>query len=116
MASFNAFGRGYGDDNANDTAGWYEIDLSPIRPPGEEMPFRLFVNRFESSSPDSEEFIHDPRKQLAGAVEEFSDDWKVTTFIVNHHRTLSYKHVYAMATSSSAEQTVGLTIFKKDGG
>jgi len=39
----------------------------------------------------------------------------VTTFIVNHHRTLSVKHVYAMAASSSAEQTVGLTIYKKDG-
>lgn len=115
MASFNTFGRGYGDGNDNDTAGWHEIDLSPIQPPGEEMPFRLFVNRFESSSPDSERFIHDPREQLAEAIEEFSDSWKVTTFIVNHHRTLSVKHVYAMAASSSAEQTVGLTIYKKDG-
>jgi hypothetical protein len=113
--SFNTPGRGYGDGNDNDTAGWYEIDLSPIQPPGEEMPFRLFVNRFESSSPDSEQFIHDPRKRLAEAIEEFSEDWKVTTFVVNHHRTLSVKHVYVMATSSESEKTVGLTIYKKNG-
>ncbi len=114
--AFSRYGSGYGDGNDNATAGWHEIDLSPIQPPDDgEMPFRLFVNRFESSSPDSEQFLHDPRAQLAGAIEEFSDDWKVTTFIINHHRTLSYKHVYAMAASSTSEQTVGLTIYKKDG-
>ncbi len=115
MAGFSDSERTYGDGNPNDTPGWFEIDLSPIQPPGEEMPFRLFANRFESSSVDSERFIHDPREELKATIEGFTDDWKVSTFIINHHRTLSVKHVYAMVASSSAEQAVGLTIYKKDG-
>ena len=113
MDSFSDPDREYGDGNPNDTAGWYEIDLSPIQPAGWEMPFRLFVNRFESSSPDSERFLHDPRKELGGLIDDFNDDWKVTTFVINHHRTLSYKHLYVMATSSSSEQTVGVTAYKQ---
>ena len=115
MDTFSDPDREYGDGRSNDTAGLYEIDLSPIQPDGEEMPFHLFVNRFESSSPDSERFLHDPRKELGATVDGFGDDWKVSTFIVNHHRTLSVKHVYVMATASPSEQAVGLTIYKKDG-
>jgi hypothetical protein len=116
VVSYGGNGDGYGDGVDNDTAGWHEIDLSVIEPPKEGIPFRLFVNRFKSSSPESEAFLHDPRRELAAAIAGFDGDWRVSTFIVNHHRTLSYRHVYVMAAASSEEQTVGLTIVKQNPG
>jgi hypothetical protein len=43
------------------------------------------------------------------------DTWKVTTFILNHHNTLSATHLHAMAAVSSEQQTIGLTLVKKQG-
>ena len=110
-------GENYGDHRDNAGVDWIEIDLSRIKPtaPDEDIPFRLHVNRFESSSKDSERFIHDPRDELKKILEAdgFDDDWKVSTFIINHHRTLSVKHVYAIVASSTSEQTAGVTIYKK---
>jgi len=110
-------GEKYGDDRENAGVDWKEINLASIKPtaPDEDIPFRLHVNRFESSSKDSERFIHDPRDELKRflASDGFDDDWKVSTFIINHHRTLSVKHVYAIVASSTAEKTAGVTIYKK---
>jgi hypothetical protein len=109
----------YGDGNANDTAGWHEIDLSMLAPANGPVPYRLLVNRFKSSSPDSERFIHDPRTEIMNArgdVDAFTDvneDWHVSTFVVNHHRTLSVRHVYVQAIVSDTEGTIGLTILKQ---
>ena len=116
MVSYGGNGDGYGDGVDNATAGWHEVDLSVVTPPDGEVPFRLFVNRFKSSSPDSEAFLHDPRRELEGAIRGFDEGWRVSTFIVNHHRTLSYRHLYALAAAYPGEQTVGLTIVKQNPG
>ena len=109
-------------DIENDTSGWVEIDLSALKPRGEdELPFRLVANRFKSSSPDSEAFIHDPLTYLletrgdAAALRSVDPTWHVSTFVINHHRTLSKVHVYAMAAASDEEKTIGVTIYKKAG-
>jgi len=107
--------------NSEPPTGWIEVDLSAIKPGEDELPFRLVVNRFKSSSDDAERFIHDPRGyfQATGegvpALQHVADDWHVSTFIINHHRTLSRVHVYAMAAVSDEEKTVGVTIYKKEG-
>jgi len=122
MAAFRSGEAGYGDGEPNDTAGWYEIDVSRLQPPDRTpIPFRLLANRFKSSSPDSEAFIHDPLTAMIGAASEveafkmIDRTWHVTTFVTNHHRTLSWVHVYAMAAVNQAEQTVAITIVKLDG-
>ena len=111
--------RSYGDANANDTSGWRELELSGLAPSdGRDIPIRLLVNRFESSSPHSEAFIHDPLGEIIkvkGSVPAFAnvtDDWHVSTFVINHHRTLSVKHVYPIAVVSEEESTIGVTIYK----
>ncbi len=107
----------------NDTAGWSEIDVSRLAPGDNTgVPFRLVVNRFKSSSPDSEDFIHDPLGALTRAQGSDSsflegvgldDSWKVTTLVLNHHQTLSATHLHAMAAVDEDEKTIGLTLVKK---
>lgn len=106
-----------GDDEA--PAGWREIDLSGIKPEGSEIPFRLIVNRFKSSTPACEAFIHDPLSALieAGAIIDpglgIDANWKVATFVTNHHRTLSKVHLYALVAATPADQTISVTLVKR---
>jgi hypothetical protein len=112
--------REFEEDN---TAGWIELDLSaldPDRENGDVVPFKVVANRFTSSSLDSEKFIHDPLQALRdaqtneGILQEFDlADWRVSTFVVNHHQTLYARHLYAMASVNPDDETVGVTIVKK---
>ena len=103
----------------NQPAGWTELSLSALRPEQEEVPFKVIANRFTSSTPESEAFIHDPLSALIEVQGQFGFDfeitteWRVSTFVVNHHQTLSAKHLYAMASVSPDDQTVGVTLVKK---
>ena len=106
----------------NDTAGWSEIDVSRLAPSDNSgVPFRLVVNRFKSSSQDSEDFIHDPLAALIKAQGderlleglELTSEWRVTTLVLNHHQTLSATHLNVVAAVNSEEQTVGVTLVKK---
>jgi hypothetical protein len=106
----------------NNTHGWIELDISELDPLDDTspVPFRLVANRFTSSSPDSEDFIHDPltalqqAQQNEGILEGLDlTGWKVTTHIINHHQTLSARHLYAMAAVDQDEQAVGVTLVKK---
>ena len=105
----------YRDTEPNDSSEWIELDLTRLMP---EPPFRLFAKRLESSSPDSERFLHDPLRYLLEDERvvrswRITADWHVTTFIVNHHRTLSKIHLFVMAAVAPAEETVALTIYKE---
>ena len=101
----------------NDTKGWVEIDVEPLRPSsGREMPFQAFGNRFKSSSEDSELFVHDPLAQMKAApgdlaklrvagfrgedldldLEALRDRWHITTYVANHHRGLNRIYHYAL--------------------
>jgi len=104
----------------NDTAGWKELDLSGVQSTdGTEIPFRLVINRWKSSSPDSERAIHDPltefleHRDAVDAFKAIDEDWHVTTLVVNHHQTLAVSHVYAMAAVATDEKVVGMTLVKK---
>ena len=104
----------------NDTAGWKELDLSGVQSSdGTEIPFRLVINRWKSSSPDSERMIHDPltefleARDTVDAFKPVDEDWHVTTLVVNHHQTLAVSHVYAMAAVATGEKVVGVTLVKK---
>ena len=98
---------------------WVPIDLSTLDPlDGTGVPFDLVVNRFKSSSQDCEDFIHDPLTvmQSAPELERFGlneGEWKVTTLVVNHHRTLSATHLHVLAAIDNEEKTVALTLVKK---
>ena len=107
------------DRASGDTNGWIEIDVSALDPgDGNPIPFRLVANRFKSSTDDCEAFIHDPLGVFLAASTELDalsavkPDWHVSTFVVNHHRTLSAMHLYALATVNAAESTVGVTLVK----
>ena len=104
----------------DEPAGWAVVDLDRLIPDDEEeLPFKLISNRFTSSTQACEEFIHDPLTALIdaqGALElgfEIDTDWTVTSFIVNHHNTLSARHLYAMAAAKPDEKTIGITLVKK---
>ena len=67
------------------------------------------ARRFKSSSEASYEFIHDPLTVLIAAQEageifqdvaRLTSEWKVTTHIVNHHRTLKARHLYALVSAN----------------
>lgn len=119
MAGFTDPDRRYGDGEANATDEWEEIDLGKHKPLKEEVPFRLVVRRFKSSSTESEAFIHDPLGEIlrargsVPAFEAVTDDWRVATFVTNHHRTLSVRHVYVMTAVSTDDTSVGVTIYKQ---
>jgi hypothetical protein len=107
-------------EERNDTAGWIELDIGPLQPKQDntQIPFRLLANRFKSSSPDSENFIHDPLGELiaaAGTVEAFKEidrDWTVSTFIVNHEDGLRFVHLYSVAKVVPAKKKVAITMVK----
>jgi hypothetical protein len=107
----------------NDPGGWIELGLDALRSdrddPPMPIPFRLFARRFKSSSPDAEWFLHDPLgvllRERPPGFPSITDEWHVTTFIVNHHRTLSWVHKFVLAIVSEDEKTVALTIYKQPG-
>ena len=78
---------------------------------------RVFAIRVKSSSNDAEWLIHDPRdflvKTLGGQVPalKLGERTRVKTFIVNHHNTLSGRHLYVTA-STTDDETVSLTLVK----
>ncbi|MFI5260917.1 MAG: hypothetical protein ACHQZR_00015 [Candidatus Limnocylindrales bacterium] len=113
MAGFKSSDAGYGDDEPNDSSEWIQLELTDLKPTdGSPIPFRVLAKRLKSSSPDSERFIHDPLQVLVEEIDEVGDDWHVTTFVVNHHRTLSRIYMYVMVTVAPVEKTVGVTIYK----
>jgi hypothetical protein len=101
---------------------WLPLALDDIDPrDGTGIPFKLVARRFKSSSVACDEFIHDPLSVLIaaqGAGEIFQEvaaltaDWKVTTHIVNHHRTLRARHLYALVSANDSESTVGIQLMK----
>lgn len=106
----------------NDTSGWKEIDVSALAPSDNSgVPFRLVVNRFKSSSPDCEDFIHDPLSAMIRAQGtenlleglELTEDWRVTTVVLNHHQTLSATHLNVVAAADEDEKHIGITLIKK---
>jgi hypothetical protein len=112
----------------NDTNGWIELtEISQLKseveqdPLQAEIPFRLFANRFKSSSQDSEDFIHDPlgvliQAEKDGVIKDLGlrrETWTVTTHVVNHHQTLSATHLYSLVTANSTESSIGVTLVKK---
>ena len=94
----------------NETAGWEEVDVSRLAPPDRAVPFRLFTNRFKSSSPDSELFIHDPLTAMVDVVPGVTRDSRVTTIVINHDMTLAKVHLLVMAVV--AAEAVVLILFK----
>jgi hypothetical protein len=130
----------YGDSVADDTNGWVEVntgDFLPARSDG-TMPFRVFANRFKSSSGLSEFFLHDPLRQMlrdpgalsglrdwpaypgdpdpdgndTSEMEEIRKDsrFHVTTFLTNHHRKLS--RIHASVIAIVAPDGIHLMIYK----
>jgi hypothetical protein len=129
MARYGSRRKPYADDTRNDSSGWVEIRVRKQLPrarDGCRIPFRLFMNRMASSSPDWESFLHDPLRQMlrnpgdlvrVKGWPSFPGDrgnprrkerkrmtrlrndprWTVTTMIGNHHRRLSRIHASAMA-------------------
>ena len=125
MAGFGE-GKDYGDGQPNNTRGFTQINIDHLHPGGTStIPFKLVTNRFESSSPDSEAFIHDPLKFITdrlgelktldgsrpNAFEGVDNSWHVVTNVQNHHRTLSIKNVYAVV-QVIPNGTLAITVIK----
>jgi hypothetical protein len=112
-------------------------DYDYIQPPGWEevkpdafagAPFEMWVNNFSSSSARAEAFIHDPLRFLMGEVmEDFggvegepivgvNSETRIQTWVTNHHKTLSHMVLYATAIRSLEEDTVSVTVYKKEPG
>ena len=97
-----------------------DTEVDPLD--GTDIPIQVVARRFKSSSVDCDEFIHNPLGYLMdaqkndGILDEvvLTTDWKVTTHIVNHHRTLRATHLYALVSANGNESTVGIQLHKKE--
>lgn len=75
--------------------GWERVKPDAF---GDDAPFEMYVNHFQSSSPRADAFIKEPRRFLMGEVlEEFEGvrgeeivgvgpETRIQTWITNHHR------------------------------
>lgn len=94
-----------------------------------KAPATLLARRFDSSSPESEAFIHDPltalmadarsgddlvgeadARQILGLIEA---DWHVSTLVANHQATLSIKHLHAVVAVIPSNPSVGIMLVKQ---
>jgi hypothetical protein len=92
--------RGPREPVPNETIPWTEVPLRGIVPGLDVVPFGLWYYGVKSSSPDSEQFIHDP---LAAMIDEehgvtgVTPKSKVTTLVINHDKTLYYTQLHSLA-------------------
>jgi hypothetical protein len=113
-------------DVPNESGTWKRLDLAGLEPSDHSaIPYVLVANHFKSSSPDCENFIHNPlRFLIEGQTAAVSSedalfqlgldwDWRVTTLVLNHHQTLSATHLHAMVALNQAERVAGITMVKK---
>ncbi len=116
----------YGDGQPNDTSPWVELrDFAKVASADRSWtPIRVLGKRYKSSSPDSEAFIHDPRRVMmddarnpdAGEVDALgliTPDWHVSTLVVNHQATLSIRHLNVLVTLNPDNPSVGILIVKQ---
>jgi hypothetical protein len=113
----------------NLTNGWVNIDVQGLKPPDTDVPFLVIGNRYKSSTPDCELFLHQPLQMLLEEAENSPNshtrvllravltgitlDSRVTTFIVNHEETLSNYHLYAMVYGGSGSgPTLAIIMWK----
>jgi hypothetical protein len=102
---------------------WTEVE-NPFHddlPPGGQVP-RMLTAKFESSSRQAEIFIHDPVNALlaiddsivtnASLDPEFLRTARISTFVVNHERTLAKKVIRAVVLVD--ETSVGVTVHKQE--
>lgn len=93
----------------NNSNGWINLDIGRLDPnDGTDFPFGVIANRFKSSSPECEIFLHQPLQMLielaatdpvvAAFMDGVGGSSKVSTSIVNHDETLGALHMYVMLT------------------
>ena len=104
---------------------WQELPPEQMRPA-----FRLFYRAMPSpsmrveGSDDAELLIHDPLTALRNArivsaegeeriLPEDADEPSISTFVVNHEKTLSRWVMHASVAVSTNPHTVGITIVKE---
>ncbi len=81
----------------NETIPWTEIPLGEVVRGLEGVPFGLWFYQVKSSSPDSEDFIHDPLATMVDVVPGVTWGSTVTTLVINHDKTLYYTQLHTMA-------------------
>lgn len=97
----------------NDTAGWQELDTRPLATQGDTVLFRVFGNRFKSSSSDAERFIHDPLGEMVKApLLEVTPEFTVTTIVVRHELQLRKHPMIVLVLIAHATATAVVTIYK----
>jgi hypothetical protein len=125
------------DDNYESPGGW--TDIKPDVFAG--APFMMYGNHFKSGSARLKAFVENPRAFLRGdtvtvavnveedpeleprfetvevageALEGVGPTTRISTWIVNHHRTLQRMILYATATVSPDEDAVYVTAWKQE--
>jgi hypothetical protein len=96
---------------------WEELTPEAMRPA-----FRLFFRALPSPSmdvegaADAELLIHDPLTALraAGILPDDGHEPSISTFVVNHEKTLNRFVMYASVAISTNPHTVGITIVKEE--
>ena len=113
-----------GDDDYVAPGQWEKVTPAAF----DGAPFEMWVNNFKSSEPRTEAFLHDPRSFLLGLpmegyegvegepIEGITAETRIQTWVTNHHKTLQHMVLYATAIRSTEEDTVSLTLYKKEPG
>ena len=89
--------RGPREPVPNETIPWTEVPLRGIVPGLDVVPFGLWYYGVKSSSPDSEQFIHDPLAAMVGVLPGVTEESRVTTLVINHDKTLYYTQLHSLA-------------------
>jgi hypothetical protein len=113
----------------NDTSPWFRLnDFDNVKAlDGSWKPIEVLGKRYNSSSPDSEDFIHDPLTIMIRDANDSSNDpevqralqliepsWHVSTLVVNHQATLSIRHLNVIAAINPNNPSVGIMIVKQN--
>lgn len=103
----------------------------PIRIAGwPQPPFRIYLTKFKSGSPEALSFFLDPRSWMRGETWErdgepvpvspepldgVHEGTRVSSFIINHEATLKRKVIYTMTVVDSTGDQVGTVTYKDSG-
>ena len=113
----------------NDTSPWFRLsDFDRVAASDRSWKqIEVLGKRYNSSSQDSEDFIHDPLSiMIRDADDPANDDtarralklidrsWHVSTLVVNHQATLSIRHVNVIAAVNPNNPSVGIMIVKQN--
>ena len=108
----------YADEPPESFNNWFPIEHEFLT----TSPFKFYWCKLKSDSNEIKELVMDPipalrgKEELAlGGLPGVQDDFRVTTTLFDHERSLRFKAIWAVASVNEQEKTVSLSTNKQTG-